>query len=133
MVCIIRFDWLISLYLFISLVCNTSFLIVKKLVSRKKSMMSTNHCARTYYWWVRACAPHLWFVHLSNWHFSIHLPPLQRPGMCAVDNFQRFILGILPESSQEREKQESMFTFPFNHLWGQWHSSISRKVLTCHQ
>ena len=28
-VCIIQFDWLIALYIFISLVCNASFLIVK--------------------------------------------------------------------------------------------------------
>ena len=27
--CIIRFDWLIALYIFISLVCNASFIIVK--------------------------------------------------------------------------------------------------------
>ena len=32
-------------------------------LSGKKSAMSTNHCARTYFWLVRACAPHLWFVH----------------------------------------------------------------------
>ena len=37
--------------------------------------------------WVRACAPHLWFVHLPNWHFSLHLPPLQGPGMWVVYNF----------------------------------------------
>ena len=34
--CIIRFDWLIPLYLFISLVRNASFLSVKKVVSDKK-------------------------------------------------------------------------------------------------
>ena len=42
---ILRFNWLIWLYLFMSLVCNTSFLIVKKVVSGKKSVMSKNHCA----------------------------------------------------------------------------------------
>ena len=39
--CIIRFDWLIALHLFISLVCNASFLIVKTVVSGKKSVIST--------------------------------------------------------------------------------------------
>ena len=29
-VCILRFDWLIGIYLFISLVRNASFLVVKK-------------------------------------------------------------------------------------------------------
>ena len=53
------------------------------------------------------------FMHLPNWHFLLHLPPLQRPGICAVDNFQRFRFGSLPTSSQERVKQESTFTFTF--------------------
>ena len=76
--------------------------------------MSTNHCARTYFWWVHACAPHLWFVHLPNWHFSLHLPPLQRPGMCAVYNFERLIFCSLLTSSQESVKHKSTFTFTFN-------------------
>ena len=83
------------------------------MVSGKKSVMSTNHCARTSFWWVRACAPHHWFVHLPNWNFSLHLPPLQRPGMCAVDNFQRLRFGSIPTSSQESVKQKSTFTFTF--------------------
>ena len=75
--------------------------------------MSTNHCARTYFWWVCACAPHLWFVHLPNWHFSLHLPPLQRPGMCAVYNSERLRFCGLPKSSQESVKHKSTFTFTF--------------------
>ena len=59
---------------------------------------------------------HLWFVHLLNWHFLLHLPPLQRPGICAVHNFQRLRFDSLPTSSQERVKQESTFTFTFT-LW----------------
>ena len=35
-VCIIRYDWLIVLYLFISLVCNTSFLINKNSCVREE-------------------------------------------------------------------------------------------------
>ena len=37
--CIIRFYWLIALYIFISLVRNASFLIVKKRFSGKNSLM----------------------------------------------------------------------------------------------
>ena len=73
--------------------------------------MSTNHCGRTYFWWVRACAPHLWFVHLPNWHFSLHLPPLQRPGMCTVYNFEHLRFCSLLTSSQESVKHKSTFTF----------------------
>ena len=83
------------------------------MVSGKNSVMSTNHCARTYFWWVRACAPHLWLVHLPNWHFSLHLPPLQRPGMCVVYNFERLRFFSLPTSSQESIKHKSAFTFTF--------------------
>ena len=75
--------------------------------------MSTHHCARTYFWWVRACAPHLWFVNLPNWHFSLHLQPLQRPRMCAVYNFERLRFCSLPTSSQESVKHKSTFTFTF--------------------
>ena len=82
-------------------------------MSGKKSVISTNHFARASCWWVCSCAPHLWFVHLPNWHFSLHLPPLQRPDICTVDNFQRFRLFSLPTSSQEISKQESTFTFTF--------------------
>ena len=111
--CIIRFDWLIALYLFISLVWNASFLIVKTVVSGKKSVTSINHCAITSCWWVCACAPHLWFVHLPNWHFSLCLPPLQRPSIYTVDNFQQFRFFSILTISQERVKQESTFTFTF--------------------
>ena len=112
-VCILRFDWLIVLYIFMSLVCNVSFLIVKTIVLGKKSVMSTNHCARTYFWWVSACEPHLWFVHLPYWHFSLHLPPLQRPGMCTVYNFECLKIFSHSASSQESIKHKSTFTFTF--------------------
>ena len=111
--CILRFDWLIGLYLFMSLVRNASFPIVKTVVSGEKSVMSTKHCARTYFWWVCACAPHLWFVHLPNWHFSLHQPPFQRPGMCTVYNFERLIFCSLLTSSQESVKHKSTFTCTF--------------------
>ena len=118
--CILWFYWLIVLYIFTPLPWNLSFLIVKYSCIRGKSVMSKNHCERTSCWWVCACATHLWFVHLPKWHFPLHLPPLQRPGMCAVDNFQplRFVnsqspdkftgkpkIFSLPTSSQESVKK----------------------------
>ena len=113
-VCIIRFDWLIYRSLFFYLISSQrEFSNRKTVVSGNKSVMSKNHCARTSCWWVRACAPQILSVRLPNWYFSLHLPPLQRPGICAVDNFQRFRFGCLPIGSQERLKQESTFTFTF--------------------
>ena len=55
---ILRFNWLIRLYLFMSLVRIASFLIVKTVVSGKNSLIfrfssdttSTDHCARTSFW-----------------------------------------------------------------------------------
>ena len=38
-----------------------------------KNTTATNHCVRTYFWWVRNLAPHLLFVHLPNWHFPLQL------------------------------------------------------------
>ena len=49
-VCIIRFEWLIALYIFTLLPRNASFIIVKTVVLGKISVMSTNHCERTYFW-----------------------------------------------------------------------------------
>ena len=111
--CILQFDWLIGLYLFMSLLRNAIFLIVKKSGVREEVSDVKNHCARTYFWWVRPCAPHLWFMHLPNWHFSLHLPPLQCPGMCAVYNFERLRFCSFRTSSQESVKQKLTFTFTF--------------------
>ena len=107
--------WLVNSTLSFYLVnFHGEFLIVKNSGVRKE--LSTNHGAITR---VCACAPHLWFVHLPNWYFSLHLTPLKRPGIRAVDNFKQFIFGSLPTSShksastQERVKQESTFRFIF--------------------
>ena len=110
--------WLVNSSLSFYLISlQREFSNCKKVVSGKKSVISTNHCARTYCLWVSACAPHLWSVHLPNWHFSLHLPPLHRTIICAVDNFQRFRFGSLPTSSQERVKQESSFTFTLRTIY----------------
>ena len=111
--CIIQFFWLIPIFLFVSLVCNTSFLIVKNSGVREDVSDVKNYCARTSCWWVLAWEPPLWFMNLPNWHFPFHLPPLRRPGICAVDNSKRFRFGSLPTNSQERVKKESTFTLKF--------------------
>ena len=80
---ILWFDWLIALYLFTPLPHNASFLIVKKVVSEKNSIMSTNHCAKTSFWRACTCASNRWFVHLPNWHFPLYLPPHSMAPACA--------------------------------------------------
>ena len=95
---IIQYDWLIVLYIFITFVRIASFLLIKNSCVREELTDVNSPLVR---------AP----TQLT--HFSLHLPPLQRPGICVVDNFQRFIFGSLPTSSQERVKQESIFTLTF--------------------
>ena len=135
-VCIIQFDWLIALYIFISLFRNMSFIIVKPVVAGKKSVMSTNHYARTHFWWVRACAPHLWLVHLSNWHFSLHLPPLQRPRHVHGWQFSTLEVWQSPDKFTVKRKTKIkvyVYIYIVHRIRGQQHSSIYRKVLTCHR
>ena len=71
--------------------------------------MSTNHCARTYFWWVHV---HLTFGSCTyptdTFHFN-----LKQPGMWAVYNFERLRFCSLLTSSQESVKQKSTFTFTF--------------------
>ena len=100
--CILIFGRLIALYIFFSLVRNANFLIVKTVVSEKKSVMSTNYCTRTSCWWVFACAPHFWFWHLPNWHFSLHLPTPSTPWHISGRQFPTLDI-------QEKVKQKSTF------------------------
>ena len=102
---------------------------------------STNHFTRKSFWWVSNHAHHLWFVHLLNWHFRLHLSPFNVRIMCAVDDFQRFIFGNSqssnkfsgntkivshPTSSQESLKQKvDFYIYIAHHLRGQWHIPIS--------
>ena len=103
-VCIIRLDWLIALYLFISLVRNTSFLIIENNgFSEELSDVNKSLCKNIFL--VRAPPQ------LTHFHFTYH--PFNGPGMCAVDNFQRLRFCSLPTSSQESVKHKSTFTFTF--------------------
>ena len=103
--------WVNSTLSFYLIISQREFSNHKTVVSGKNSVMSKNQCASTSCWWVCACETYLWFVHLPNWHFSLHLTPLQRPGICAVKIFQHFRFGSLPISSQEWVIQKSLFSF----------------------
>ena len=94
---IIQYDWLIVLYIFISLVHIASFLIIKNSCFREELTDVNSPLVRA--------PPQLTL-------FTSPTTP-STPRLCAVDNFQRFIFGSLPTSLQERLKQESTFTFTF--------------------
>ena len=111
--CIIKFDWLVALYLFTLLPRNASFLIVKNSVVREELIdFNKSLCRNIFLVSLRFCESPLVRAP-PNWHFLLHLPPLQRPGICAVDNFQHLRFGSLQTSSQESVKHTSTFTFIF--------------------
>ena len=127
-VCIIRFDWLISLYIFTPLPCNASFLIVIFLCQRRSQW-----CQQI------TVQEHLFgefaLVNLTfgswtspNDTAPFTYQPFNVPGMCAEEKFQPWGFGnswspekftgkpkivSLPTSSQESVKHKSLFTFTF--------------------
>ena len=93
--CIIRYDWLIALYLFISLVCNAIFLIIKIVVSGKNTVILR-------FIFRYNCNKSLWKkIFLVSLHSCTsplvcepsQLPLLTSPTTCEVDYFQRLIFG----------------------------------------
>ena len=121
---IIKYDWLIALYLFTPLSRNTSFPIIKHSCVREelsdvvfffRQNFNKSLCKNIFLVSLRLCTSPL-VCAPPQLTLSLHLPPLQRPIICAVDNFQRLIFGnsqspdnftgkpkivSLPTSSQE--------------------------------
>ena len=112
--CIIRFDWLIALYLFTPSPCNTSFLIVKNSGVREEVSDVNKSLCKKHIFGVFALM-HLTFALCTfptdTLHFTYH--PFNSPSMCAIDNLQRMRFGSLPTSSQESVKHKSTFLFTF--------------------
>ena len=119
--CIFLFYWLIALQLFNPLPCNAIFLIVKHSCVREE-LSDVVFSLQTQLQQITV-QEHLVgefaLVHFSfclctspNWHFPLRLPPLQRPGICAVDNFQLFQLQI-NILDNPRRRRGSHFWFPY--------------------
>ena len=126
--CIKRYDWLIALYIFIPLVRNRSFLIIKTVVSGKNSAI---FCFFFRHNFNRSLCKNIFFVILHSRPLPFeHAPPqLTLPPSittCAVDDSQRLIFGNSQSpdkftgktktvshltSSQESLKYKSTFTF----------------------
>ena len=123
-VCIIRFDWLIALYLFIPLVCNASFLIEKKVCQGKtqwcQQIIVQEHLVGEF------ALVHLTFGSFTspteNFPFAYH--PFDGPGMCAVDNFLRLIFGNSQSPDKFTGKRKTqivvyVYIYIVHHLWDQ--------------
>ena len=128
--CIIQFNWLIALYIFISFVRNAIFLIIKTVVSGKNSVI---FCFFFRHNSNKSLCKNIFLVSLHFFtsplvHATPQLPLFPSATTCAVDDFQRFIFGNIrspnkftgkpkiashPKSSQEILKHKSTFTFTF--------------------
>ena len=114
--CIIRYDWLIALYIFISLVRNVSFLIVKKIGVREEvSDVKKLLCKKILFVsWI------LWTPPLVHAPTQLTIPPSPTTPSTAtacvwytISNAWYLAIVGCPTSSQESVKQKSLFTFSF--------------------
>ena len=134
--CIIRFDWLIALYLFISLVRNASFLIVKNSGVREevsdvnKSLYKNIFMASSRLFTsplVRAPPQLTLLTSPSTPSMTRHVSGRQFPMLEIWQSPDKFT------GKSKTKINVYVYIYIAHHLQGQWHSSISQKVLTCHQ
>ena len=132
--CIIRYGWLIPLYLFIPLVCSTIFLIIKNSCFREElsdiPFFFRHNCNKSLWKNIFFVSLQLRTSHLVCAPPQLKLSP--SPTTCAVDYFQRlrfFNSRLLekftgkpkivshPTSSQEILKHKSTFTFTLRTIY----------------
>ena len=133
---IIRFDWLIPLYLFISLVRKAIFLIVKNSFVREE-VSDVNKSLCNYIVWLsfHLCTSPLVRVPPQLTLFNSPTTPSTPQHVCSRQ-FPTLGIWQSPENFTGKRKTKMNIYDYINiahHLRGQWHSSISLKVLTCHQ
>ena len=134
--CILRFDWLMALYLFISLVRNASFLIEKNSGVRKEvSDVNKSLCKNSFLVSSRLCTSPLV---CAPPHLTLFSSPTTPSTPRHVRGRQCPTLEICQSPDKFTGKSKTrinvyIYIYIAHHQRGQWHSSISRKVLTCHQ
>ena len=135
---IIRFDWLIVLYLFNLLPRNPSLLIVKNSGVREKlSDVNKSLCKNILLVSSPLCTPPLVSCTSPTDTLPFTYQPFNGPSMCAVDNFQRLIFSNSrsPDKFTGKRKTKIIFyvyIYILHHLRNQWHSLITQKVFTYH-
>ena len=134
--CIIRYDWLIALYLFISLVRNTIFLIVKNSGLREEvSDISKSLCKNIFLVSLRLCTSTLVYAPPQLTLFTSPTTP-STPRHVRGRQFPKLEIWQSPEKfTGKRKTQINVYVYIYisHHLRGQWNISISQKVLTCHR
>ena len=112
--CILLFDWSIALYLFISLVRNASFLIVKNSGVREEvSDVNKSLCKNILSVSSRLCTSTLGLCTspTDTFHFTYH--PFNAPAYAPEKISNALYLAVSLTSSPKIVKQESTFTFKF--------------------
>ena len=133
--CIIRFYWLIDLYIFISFVRNASFLIVKNSVVRKefsdvKKSLCKNICLVS----LRLCTSPLVCAPPQLTPFTSPTTP-SMPRHMRGRKFPTLEVWQSPDKFTRKSKTKInvyLYIYIAHHLWGQCHSSIYRRMLTWH-
>ena len=128
--CIIRFDWLISLYLFISLVRNTSFLIINSGVREEVSDVKKSLCKNILLVSSRLCTsdfvlapPQLTlFTSPTNPSTPRHMHGTQFPMLEIWQSPNKFTRNI------KTRIYVYIYIYIAHHLQGQRNSLIDRKL-----
>ena len=109
------------------LVRNASFLIVKTVVSGKNSVMSTNHCTRTYFW--DFALVHFTFGSCSSpsdtFHFTYH--PFNVPACAQYTMSNAWYFTVSRQVHRKPLTQINIYVYIYivHHLQGQWHSYMN--------
>ena len=114
--CIIRFDWLIALYIFISLVCNASFLIVKNSSVREElNDVNKSLCKKIVLVSSCLCTSPLVRAPPQLTIFPQPTTPSTAPACAQLIIFNAWDLAIVghPKSSRESVKRKLLVTFTF--------------------
>ena len=125
--CIILYNWLISLYLFISLVLNASFLIIKIVVSGKNSVIFRFFLRHNY---KKSLWENIFLVSLHSCTSPLvraphQLPLSSPPTTCVVDDSQRLRFGNSQSPEKFTGKPRTQINIYITHLQVQWHIPIS--------
>ena len=125
--CIIQYYCLISLYIFISLVCNTSFLIVKNSgVREEDSDFNKSLCKNIFLVSSRLCTSPLVCASPQLKFFTSPTTP-STPRHVRSRKFPTLDIWKSPDKFTEKRKTQInvyIYIYIAHHLRGQWQSSI---------
>ena len=125
---ILRFNWLIGLYLFISLVCNTSFLIVKNSAVRGEvSDVNKSLCKNILLVSLRLCTSPLVHASPQLTFFTSSTTP-STPQHVRGIQFQTLEIFQSPDKfTGKRKTQINIYVYIYfaHHLQGKCHSYMS--------